>query len=500
MKQLQKLNAYIGCGPHMDADIIVMGNEEGTGGYPEEIEAHTAARFRLYGKDEKTVDALLKAIETDPQVLHHDELHGEEAYTYCLNGDWENGFWEENDKDGEGKIERYIIARDGKLKKKVEVPPSPFLNYIARICLALDHRNEDKPLQDWFQKKNADLGIIDKYIKNHLFKKSVEGVKTALTDWRPLPRPNQDTWFEEYGLLGKSARQYMDAYFFNPNEREKAAYILAERRAELLKDLIVNSKARFLIMIGEVLESKLDLIKRFFPDQDIQFTRLKTRNHAYTITVKLPHKTFHIYAMPFFGNGALSLEELHRFVRDILLPDYTKQPRPQFEELMQKPTMEMESFSHKIKLSINGEVSPEIKLLKEVAVRLSSLEPNLRHGSFYSVTRDGFSYAHFWFDEEHWGDLHCDAHIHVTPNLDVEIRWGLYPAKIPEILVHSNLINAVDPIGNHLRTRGFKPSHTSKRKLFNKKINGLPQDELLERLVAETREMMNIVRGVLSSL
>lgn len=143
--QLKKLNAYIGCGPHKNADLLIMGNEEGAGGYPKEIEAHSTARFRLYGKDPKTVTALLESIKTNRRGLHHDNLHQDEKYTNSLDGNWENGFWEEDDIDGGNKIEQYILARDGNLEK-VELPPSPFLQYCSRMGLALEDRGATVPL------------------------------------------------------------------------------------------------------------------------------------------------------------------------------------------------------------------------------------------------------------------------------------------------------------------------------------------------------------------
>lgn len=113
-------------------------------------------------------------------------------------------------------------------------------------------------------------------MRTSLFKTKSTCVKTALTDWRPLPRANQKSWHDEYTLLGDNDVCYMQAFDFKEKDLDSDLLKFVEDRTMLLQRLIKSSAARYLIMIGEV-DTKIEALRRFFPDMEIQLTRIPMR-------------------------------------------------------------------------------------------------------------------------------------------------------------------------------------------------------------------------------
>jgi len=319
------MNAYIGCGPHRDADVLIMGNEEGTGGYPKEIDAHMVARFLLYGKSEEQVTNLVNQYRTLQGDF--DQIPLDNNYAYHYGSSWKDGFWEPNGLGGENKIEALIKARTGSIPVKTDTF-SPFLMQSARIVYGLT-TDSSIPVEHWFRTGASDTSItvnteIKEYARQRLFSTDSPGrLKTALLDWRPLPRSTQDTWPPLYGFLGEDDSAYLEAYNFG-GAAQSELRTLVESRVKVLRSAIVNSRASILIMTGEVSANKLQLAQAMFPDS--RFISLPMRNNkAYYAQVNLPNKRMHVYLLPFFNY--LKVEELCTLVKNYIGPDFHGQAR-----------------------------------------------------------------------------------------------------------------------------------------------------------------------------
>ncbi|MFS0555078.1 hypothetical protein [Brevibacillus sp. 179-C9.3 HS] len=506
IKQLEKMNAYVGCGPHLDADILIMGNEEGTGGYPNEIAAHAAARFRLYGKKESTVSTLLESMTSNKNILYQDDLYPNEHYDHSPNGHWSEGFWEASANSGCKKIEDYMKRYYGFCPKKSTERLSAFNTHTARLCLTIQGVKDDPnfPIDTYLSRDKSNWDEIVTYAKEQLYTLNFKGgVSTALMDWRPLPRPNENTWPYEYQLLFENVDEYINAYSFKKSATERMQAFV-ERRIQYLKSVIVRSHAKCLVTIGQT-ENKLDVLRRMFPEQELEIERIHLRNKAYTVRVKLPEKTLNVYILPFFNY--FSIENLHRVAKQYIIPDFFNIPRP-------LNVIDFTSVSHPIPLRIK-EMSKQSKknwderrddsgerhFLQKVAQTMSALEPDILHTSTRRDNKVEYSYMHMWFHDEQWGTPQCSAHVHVNfkPTRKVEIRWGLHPGKYEEP-VRSTLIKAAGRIGNQLAEFGFQKSRSAKKLIvFYKILQENQEEELLKNSVIELRRAMTIARKIIST-
>ncbi|MBP2114088.1 hypothetical protein [Paenibacillus silagei] len=502
-KQLDKMNAYVGCGPHLDADILILGNEEGTDGFPEEIAAHAAARFRLYGKDQETVSTLLDSMTSDRDILYQDDLYPSEYHKYSPKGLWTNGFWEPSANAGGEKIKEYLKRYYGSIPTKSTDRLSAFNTHTARICLTIKAIKTDSnfPIETYLNYDKSKRNEIVAFTEEQLYTPNPwGGVATALMDWRPLPRPNEGGWPPEYQALFKNADEYLDAYLFKKNATPKMQAFV-ERRIQYLKTIILQSRANHLITIGQT-ENKLDIIARMFPKQKLEIEKMPLKNRAYYVRVRLPEKTLNIYVLPFFNY--FSIENLYRVAKHYIIPNYFD-----FPHLSEKSNFASITYDHKIKNektskksksirveSLNG--SEEKLFLLELAQKISDLEPDIRHTSARRDNKVNYNYMHMWFDDSCWGTPQCSAHIHVNFQsiMKVEIRWGVHPDKFEEP-IRSNLIKAANYIGNMISEYGFQRSSSSRKLIIFHKIlqkDKEKKEELLNDAVMELRRMLSLAR------
>lgn len=503
-KQLEKMNAYVGCGPHLDADILIMGNEEGTDGYPDKVAAHAAARFRLYGKDEKMVTTLLESMTKDKEILYHDDLYPNEHYKYSRQGLWSEGFWEPSATSGSEKIKKYMSQYYGSVPPKSTDRLSAFNTHTARLCLTIQGIKANSNFQiETYLSKDSKRDEIIAYTKEQLYTPNpMGGISTALMDWRPLPRPNESEWPDVYKLLFKDADEYLDAYFFKKSTN-KNMQDFVERRIQYLKSTIVRSRAKHLITIGQT-GNKLEILKRMFREQKLEIERMPLKNKAYSVRICLPEKTLNVYVLPFFNY--FSIENLRRVAKYYIIPDYLNFPRSSdvtdfvsnARDLPRK-IKEVSKQSQKIKDETFGG-SEEKCFLQKLAQNICVLEPDIRHTSARRDNRVDNNYMHMWFNDKYWGTPQCSAHIHVNfqSTKVVEIRWGLHPEKFEEPL-RSNLIKASDCIGNKILEFGFQKSRTARKLIvFYKILQEDEEDELLKNTVMELGRILNIAREIIS--
>ncbi|MGD7024747.1 hypothetical protein ACQCVK_19365 [Rossellomorea vietnamensis] len=231
-EKYRKLLAFIGYGDFKNADFIVFGNEEGTGGYG--IEENVEARIGYYGKDE----------------------NGE--YVDCINPNNPlEGFW---DNSASNKIARYLEDNGRENVEDIQYVKGSFLSTIARICLALE--DEAANSEFWFKTftEHPDArDHIQLHILNNLFK-SNSRIKTALSDWRPLPRSTENKWPQEYHQIHPELKNNPYINAFNkvvtlPNEYRNDFSDFSQdvfKRLTILKNTFTASNSRIVLSLGGV--------------------------------------------------------------------------------------------------------------------------------------------------------------------------------------------------------------------------------------------------------
>jgi hypothetical protein len=286
---------YVGCGNFPGADIIVFGNEEGTGGYS--VEANVKARTKAFGRFKED---------------------GE--YQYCIvPGDPTKGFYELSSSSGGSKVEAYL--KDSEKLQHQGFTAGVFNPSIARICLSVEQPNGT----NWFEGtvNNEAWAAIKNYVVNDLYR-ARQGIQTALADWRPLPRENESVWCtEEYGLIAPSlTNNPFLGQFNNPLRKRRLRtntnmfsdyYSDMLQRADTLKRTFELSKAKVIIGIGGASGFKKLALQRMFGNvfTPLVFEKPDMRNargteiKAFMAKIQLENKDLHVFLLPFPSAGTV---------------------------------------------------------------------------------------------------------------------------------------------------------------------------------------------------
>ncbi|WP_147433419.1 hypothetical protein [Paenibacillus ginsengarvi] len=308
-EQYQRLIHYVGCGNFPEADILFFGNEEGTGTFS--IEANVEARCSTFGKEP-----------------------GSSSYTYTF-GDLETDgfFWEPAALGGRDKIVDYLRAKGGKPKVSDTVRGS-FLPSISRIVLALENQ-ANTPIESWFETDHSKETErkIKEFALQGLFCPR-EGIQTALTDWRHLPRPNEGAWYDEYRVTETIEKCYLSAYnqFASAKKDSFSDYSEdAEKRKRILLNAFVKSPAKVLIGLGGANGFKKEVLSRLFglSFEPVDLAHGISMNRA---VAHLGSKEMSIFLLPFpsaqvYGSKGELLDCLKTFVIEHLAPLMDKQHR-----------------------------------------------------------------------------------------------------------------------------------------------------------------------------
>lgn len=504
-EQFQKMNAYIGCGPHLDADILIMGNEEGTNGYPNQIAANAVARFRLYGKGEAEVSALLDQMDYDREGLSDDRNFSNEQYKYSLNGNWREGFWEESARSGGEKISRYMERYNGTLPDRTIATPSLFNTYSARLCLSLQgiKKNRHFPIETYLS-NSISTSIreeINSYAEEGLYTKNPKcGVSTALMDWRPLPRPNEGGWPEEYHSIFKTQKEYMDAFDFKRfKTKEIEAFVMA--RLNFLKAAIMNSQAQYLITIGRV-DNKKEILTRMFPDQQLDFNRIPISNRSYETTIDMPNRKLKVYVLAFFKN--FSINNYSHFAQYHFIPDFIGYERPAFDEETRPVHLPHNSVIRARVKKNNREQrsgNEELLFLEDLALRMKTLIPTINHTKAYRVNKVNYNFMFMWNAGEHWSKEGCRLEIHAnfySNEAEIEINWALRPDCFEEVL-RTKVIVAAEEIGTELAKYEFKKMASKVYIEYRKTLKWSNRDDsMLDESVAQIQQVLNTATDILS--
>ena len=303
--QYQKLLTYIGCGDLAEADIIIFGNEEGTGG--NDLSANIVARCDYFGKNK------------------------EGCYTDCVNNEeGENsGYWQKNSQAG-GEIVKSLSVGESQKDSKEGTKWSSFLLSIARMVLALEHPEIE--VETWFKEMGEDSisEQVRKVRDNGLFTGSEKGTKLGLMDWRPLPRRNEECigaeWPSEYE--GIDDRAYLSAFNYNksnkPREDNFSNYTDdVKTRKQIINNFFKTYPKRIIIGLGDI-DTKKRLLMNIF--EGISFTPMKDFGKALHGVVEQEGGSLNIYLLPFPMSGLKSfkagemLPYFERFTKMYLVP------------------------------------------------------------------------------------------------------------------------------------------------------------------------------------
>jgi|GEM_PF-4680062 hypothetical protein len=254
------LLSYFGCGDFNKAKILVFGIEEGTGGH--DIESNVEARTRDFGLFDVN-GSLLSAINPPSR---------------------EGGYWEPDGQTGGRKIREYIYQRD-RILLDPKVTKGPFNEIIARISLDLEQPNDRDDY--WFQLMNNDPEMAEQIRRRiqSLFQTSSEDlVHTALTDWKPLPRPDMKNWPDQYepslSQFGIDSRLYEKAFslesnreFYDGNSNYSED---AQKRLGILRNVFRTFHIPIIISLGEI-QTKKRVLQHIFPEAE--FSSYESKVH-----------------------------------------------------------------------------------------------------------------------------------------------------------------------------------------------------------------------------
>lgn len=177
------------------------------------------------------------------------------------NTNWKDGYW---------KTDEWM---PGNIRK---VPDSPFLKLSSRMILALE--DKENPVENWFQKGDGETGAVVKtfMMENGLYSNR-PGIKSALFDWRPLPRRSEKEVLPYQNLDGK---KYLDAFSFKRSETPYSEWV--DQRVRLFKNHLTENEVPILLSFGAV-GAKLKLFKHIW--DDIQFEKITLPESGKTIHV-----------------------------------------------------------------------------------------------------------------------------------------------------------------------------------------------------------------------
>lgn len=310
----ERLLRYIGCGNFPKADIVFLGNEEGTGGY--DIPSNIIARSDHFGKDEN------------------------DCYKYFINSSDTNEmfYYEPSAQQAGRKVSKESYKRSG-FRRTEEFASGSFLQTIARMCLALDQPSESPDY--WFQKYNNDLNAqegIKNFIRKNMFEPRTSGIQCALIDWRPLPRADMkqsgENWPDEYRRITEEL--YIKAFALNfkrPRIEQFANYQKGvEVRKKMIKNVLEQYEIPVLIGLGET-NLKKNMFTSIYGDvfKPLYFETVNA-DRGYGASLRIENKIVHIFLIPHPNARSNIIGNIYSFYKEFtykyLLPSYNGEKWP----------------------------------------------------------------------------------------------------------------------------------------------------------------------------
>ncbi|MBO9604636.1 MAG: hypothetical protein J7639_01725 [Paenibacillaceae bacterium] len=205
--QMESLLAFAGYGDFSNAGVVFLMNEGGLGNR----------------SVEENIDDICGPMREDANSW--------------LKNDWRNGYW---------KIDQWS---PGRVKK---IPTSPFLRLSSRMVLALEDRHHS--CEYWFQSKNNVLiSAAKKFLMEGGLYSDRPGIRTALLDWRPLPRKTEDD-----PLPFENVDQNLFLKAFSFKDRGRNPYTeWRKKRIEVIRNLFESFPIPVVLCAGDPKTKKI---------------------------------------------------------------------------------------------------------------------------------------------------------------------------------------------------------------------------------------------------
>ena len=261
-----QLLRFVGHGDFENADIIILGNEEGAGGNT--IADNLIKRCEKFGRNE-TGEYINYIQDSDGELLCYwqkDDAQKQETMHDISLQDEDNKKFE----------------KGGEINSKTKY--SKFLSMCARMKLALANL-EDTDVNKWY--KNLGKDKISDEIRvvasNHLFTEEYGGIRIAMIDWRPLLRKTEkdsgNSWPKEYSNITES--KYRTAFDFGTGKQYKDKFSDYKKDAEIRKTAIASLLKAYpgKIIIGYgAIEIKQKILENIF--EGCKFSKLDIENES----------------------------------------------------------------------------------------------------------------------------------------------------------------------------------------------------------------------------
>ncbi|MBU8915117.1 hypothetical protein BGM25_03535 [Bacillus sp. FJAT-29953] len=289
-EQFEKLNAFAGYGDQKQADVIYFGMEEGLGG--KDIEPNIMARCEYYGKDSRG---------------------------WFNPTTWKDGYFERCGSEAAEKMAACLTdlgldnpadGSNGNIQS---------LEFMSRLSLFL--KEPEKP---WFALKGEQPELYDRitaYWRNARLFHADEKIKTALFDWKPLPRANVSDWPYEVEDDLFLKKEYEDAFDFKEHSNPFLTEMV-QKRLELLGRVVSTETFSTLIAFGgrtgkvRILTEALSRVtKDPIAFQEVVLPESKQTISVAELTINGKKRLF--ICSPFFDSKVLSrkgLEELAQYI------------------------------------------------------------------------------------------------------------------------------------------------------------------------------------------
>ncbi|MBU9713661.1 hypothetical protein [Evansella tamaricis] len=273
-EEIESLLSFVGYGDFKETKIAFMGIEGGLGG--------KSAKENIDLICNKYKSGTVNFLESDI---------------------WKRGYW----KTGEWTP-----------GKKGDVPNSPFLYLSSRMILALESGQEE--ISEWFKPGDIRKNMyVRKFLMEEGLYSNRKGIKTALIDWRPLPRNDEKT-----PLPYSNVKQddYIAAFSFKKNaSRTYKEWV--EKREGLIKELIYKFEIPLLLSFGG-LDYKQKIFKKIYPEIIFQSVILEPSGKEIIISKdKVGVNTTIILAkfLSYEHFGLTGAHDLTRYIRENKLID-----------------------------------------------------------------------------------------------------------------------------------------------------------------------------------
>jgi hypothetical protein len=228
-----------------------------------------------------------------------------------------HGYFERFGEETAEKMKQCLLDQ-GKAVVENQLSEYQSLEFMSRLSLFFE-----EPDQQWFELKEAQPELykrITMYWRRHRLFHADERIKTALFDWKPLPRASIKDWPYQIEDNLFNHKEYDRAYEFkkhsNPFLKE-----MVQKRLDLLENILSSEKFSTLVSFGDrpgKVKLLINALSRV-TNQPVHFEEVYLTESQKKISVAelfINNKKRLIICSPFFDSRALKrkgLEELAHY-------------------------------------------------------------------------------------------------------------------------------------------------------------------------------------------